>query len=69
MVDVSKLKGEIMKVLFYLNLAFLAGTIFAPTKSLAMFIIIVNLLLSGTALIIDNWAERFEAQYNKMWGK
>ncbi len=67
MVDTSKLKGEIVKALFYLNLAFLIGLIFAPTKSLFIIITIINIFLSGTVLIIDNFAERFMMQFEKMW--
>lgn len=68
MVDILNIKNDIIKALFYINLISLIVSIFIFSKTHLIIVIIINVILSGTCMIIVKWCDKFKAQYNKMWG-
>ncbi len=68
MVDILNIKNDIVKALFYINLISLIILIFTFSKAHLIILIIINVILSGTCVIINKWCDNFKAQFSKMWG-
>ncbi len=68
MVDILNIKNDIVKALFYINLISLIVLIFIFSKAHLIILVIINVILSGTCVIITKWIYKFKAQFSKMWG-
>ena len=72
MVEIKKLKDDIVKVLFYINIILLVTSIFTSSKIFFMSTIIINIIFNGTFIVIDKWGYIFEIKegiFGKSFGK
>lgn len=72
MVEISELKNDIVKVLFYINIILLIVGIFVSSKAYFITVIVVNLIFDGTFMVISKWSHVFQSQngiFSKQFGK
>lgn len=69
MVNILNIKKDIVNVLLYLNLISLMIIILASSKTYFIVAIIINIILSGTLILMNKCGDSFMAQFNKMWNK
>ncbi len=69
MVNILNIKNDIIKILFYINVVSLIISIFMFSKVALIAVMIINVILSGTCVIITKWCDKFKAQFGKMWGR
>lgn len=67
--NILNLKSDIVKILFYANLVFLAVAIFMPSTAAFIVAIIINAVFTGTLMVINKYTNKFMAQFSKMWDK
>jgi len=60
MADIFNMKDDIVKVMFYLNLVQLIIAIFVSSKIYFMSVIVINLILSGTFMVICKYSKVFQ---------
>lgn len=60
MIDIFGLKDTVVKVLFWFNIIFLAIAIVITSKAYTIFVIFVNVIFTGTFIVIDKWSHMFE---------
>ena len=74
MEELVDMRDDIVKVLFYMDLILLAIGFFLTSKTYFITVIIINIVLSGTYMIISKYSYMFDSQ-NKFlksigtWGK
>lgn len=69
MANILNIKNDIVRILFYINLISLIILIFIFSKAHLIIVIIINVILSGTCVVITKWSSKFTVQHDKMWGE
>lgn len=72
MVELTDMKDDIVKVLFYINIILLIIGIFISSKTYFIIAIIINLIFNGTFVVICKWGGVFNSQagmFSKSFGK
>lgn len=62
MVEIINMKDDIVKVLFYMNLILLIIGFFLTSKIYFITVIIINIILTGTYIIISKHGYMFNSQ-------
>lgn len=69
MMDILNIKDYVVKGLFYSNLISLIVIIFASSRAVFIIFIIINVILSGTLMVMNKMGEMFIIQFNKLLKK
>lgn len=69
MVNILKIKDDIIKVLLGVNIISFVIGFFSYSKALFVTILLGNIILIYTLIVIDKFGDKFEKQYIKMWSK
>lgn len=60
MLDIFNLKDKVVNVLFAFDVIFLIIALFVSSKAYFVSVIVVNLLLTGTFMVINKWSSVYD---------
>ena len=69
MVNIIKIKDDIVKVILGVNIISFVASFFTYSKAFFITVISINVVLTYTLIIIDKFGAKFEDQYVKMWSR